>query len=258
MENAEVAAVATGLREVDVGGAVTPGYNPLYQQVREIMVEHLIAGRWRPGDLLPSETVLAEELKVSQGTVRKALDEMVAEHLLVRRQGRGTYVAQHDQRRSLFHFFKLVAADGVPRLPSSRVLAVKKGAANVEEAKALNLPEGQAVTRIDRVRLLDDEPAIVERVSVAEARFPGLLDVKELPNALYAFFSERFNVTIISANEVLRAVAPSREQARLLRVPPGTPCLEIRRVALAIDGSPVEFRVSVVNTAYCSYNCELK
>ena len=91
-----------------------PGFKPLYQQVKDLLIERLIGGYWRPGDLLPSEMQLAEQLGVSQGTVRKALDEMTAGNLLVRRQGRGTYVAEHDQEHALFHFFKLTDRRGRP------------------------------------------------------------------------------------------------------------------------------------------------
>lgn len=234
------------------------GFKPLYRQVEDALKERLLARRWRPGDLLPSEIFLAEELKVSQGTVRKALDEMVAQNLLVRRQGRGTYVAQHDHQRSLFHFFKLVAADGEHRLPTSRVLAVSVGRANQVEAEALGLSREEKVTRIDRVRSLDDIPIIVERVSVADARFPGLRNMSELPNTLYAFFNEHFDMTITSAREEIRAIVLDEAQARHLRLDPGAPALEIKRIAVAIDGQPVELRISAVNTALCKYVSDLR
>src|SRR3546814_14076323 len=83
----------------DVCSSDLPGFKPLYQQVKDLLIGRLIGSYWKPGDLLPSEMQLAEELGVSQGTVRKALDEMTADNLLVRRQGRGTYVAEPDQEQ---------------------------------------------------------------------------------------------------------------------------------------------------------------
>ena len=110
-----------------------PGFKPLYQQVKDLLIERLIGGYWKPGDLLPSEFQLAGELGVSQGTVRKALDEMTAGNLLVRRQGRGTYVAEHDQEHALFHFFKMTDRQGQPLVPESRVLRISKGRARSSE-----------------------------------------------------------------------------------------------------------------------------
>src|SRR5258707_13395026 len=84
-----------------------PDFRPLYAQVRALMIRRMVRGEWRPGDILPSEGRLAVEFGVSQGTVRKALDEMAAQNLVVRQQGRGTFVAQHSEAHALFHFFHI-------------------------------------------------------------------------------------------------------------------------------------------------------
>lgn len=236
----------------------TPGFNPLYQQVRDILKERLIKGAWKPGDLLPSEMQLANELKVSQGTVRKALDELVAQNLLVRRQGRGTYVSQHDLHRSLFHFFKLEPDDGSRRLPTSRVLDISVAKVNAEERSALKLSKADTVIRIARVRLVDDIPIMYERISVSETRFPTLAGNGEhLPNTLYSMYSTDYGVTIASAQEELRAVAADQIQAHHLHLAEGAPVLEIRRIAIALDGNPVELRVSHCDTANCRYVADL-
>src|SRR5688500_8333636 len=90
----------------------TIGFRPLYRQVKDVLVGRIASGAWRAGDAIPSEFEIAAELATSQGTVRKALDEMTAERLVVRRQGRGTFVARHDDARILFQFFKLVPDEG--------------------------------------------------------------------------------------------------------------------------------------------------
>jgi GntR family transcriptional regulator len=201
---------------------------------------------------------LAAELKVSQGTVRKALDELVAQNLLVRRQGRGTYVSQHDLHRSLFHFFKLEPDDGSRQLPTSRVLDASVAKANGEERAALRLDKGDSVVRILRVRLVDDVPTMYERISVSEKRFPSLAgSIEQLPNTLYSMYSTDFGITIASAQEELRAVGADKVQAEHLRLREGAPVLEIRRIAIALDGTPVELRVSLCNTANCRYVSEL-
>src|SRR3954467_10464577 len=100
------------------------GYRPLYRQVKELLIKRLGDGSWTPGQLLPREPEIAADLGVSPGTVRKALDEMSAESLLVRRQGRGTFVASHDEARILFQFFRMVSDTGVRRFPESRTISV--------------------------------------------------------------------------------------------------------------------------------------
>jgi len=237
--------------------AEAPRAQPLYAQVKALILQRLIAGQWRPGELLPSEFQLAGQFGVSQGTVRKALDELAAENVVVRRQGRGTFVAEHDDHRALFHFFHLVGPDGERRLPVSRFISVRKGLASRMEAERLTIDRGDTVIRIRRVRLLDGRPAISETIAVAQARFPDLADIREVPNTLYDLYERRYGITIARAVESLSAVAADERDARLLEVAPGTPLLEIDRTALALDGSPVEWRLSRCLTGTHRYQVEL-
>src|SRR6185437_2452160 len=100
------------------------GYQPLYAKVRDAFVQRLVDGSWQPGQALPSEIELAQEIGVSQGTVRKALDALASENLLVRQQGRGTFVALHDETRVPFRFFRIVPDGGQRSFPESVVLNV--------------------------------------------------------------------------------------------------------------------------------------
>src|SRR5262249_52393858 len=215
----------------------------------------MVAGEWRPGENLPSEGRLASEFGVSQGTVRKALDEMAAQNLLVRQQGRGTFVAKHDRQRSLFHFFHIVGEDGVKELPTSRMLELRTERAEREEAALLRLPPRARVHRLLRVRTLQGRAVILERIALPAAIFPGFavpLGV-ELPDELYVLYQQRFDVTIVRAEEKLRAVAADALDARHLGLARGAPLLEVDRVALSLDGVPVERRVSRCNTAHHHY-----
>src|SRR5215472_4224779 len=153
----------------------TPGFRPLYVQVKNLLIQRLATGAWRPGDALPSEFGLAAEFKVSQGTVRKALDELAGQNLVVRHQGKGTFVAQHTPQRALFHFFHLVADDGARALPGSRVLSLRTAKADRSEAEHLALRPGTSVVRLKRLRLLGGEVAILERIVLPAARFPNFL-----------------------------------------------------------------------------------
>ncbi len=239
----------------DPGGG--PRAQPLYAQVKALLLQHLIAGEWRPGELLPSEFQLADRFGVSQGTVRKALDALAADNVVVRRQGRGTFVAEHDQRRALFHFFHLVGPDGERRLPESRLVSVRRGLASRIEAGWLAVGRGTPVIRIRRVRSLDGQPAIAETIAVPQVLFPDLADIREVPNTLYDLYERRYGITIARAVERLSAVAADARDARLLGVPAGTPLLEIDRIALALDGKPVEWRVSRCLTTTHRYRVEL-
>jgi len=134
--------------------------------------------------VFPSEFELADELGVSQGTVRKALHSMTVDGLLVRHQGRGTFVSEYDDARILFRFFKLMSDGGPAALPTSRVASVKESSAGSEERERLVLLKGDRVIRIKRVRMLEGKATTVETISVPSALFPGLLS--DVPNDLYA------------------------------------------------------------------------
>lgn len=241
----------------DAAKAEAPTFRPLHRQVRDMLIRRLVDGVWAPGAPLPSEMQLAAELGVSQGTVRKALDAMAAENLVVRRQGRGTFVAQHDDERILFQFFRLVPDAGARSFPDSRILAVADGKANLAEREALELAEGAKVTRVRRMRAMAGEPAIVERIVLPEALFPGL-STMELPNNLYGLYGARFGVTVASTRENLKAVAASPEDAAALGVAPGEPLLKIDRLARSLERSPVEWRVSFCRTEKLHYLSELR
>ncbi|MCZ8185429.1 MAG: GntR family transcriptional regulator [Beijerinckiaceae bacterium] len=231
----------------------TPGFLPLYRQVKSLLVRRIAERFWQPGEILPSEMQIAAELGVSQGTVRKALDEMTAERLLVRRQGRGTFVARHDESRILFQFFKIVPETGIPVFPESHLRRVETALASPEEVARLALRPGDSVIRIARVRSLNGRPTISEYLALPLERFPGLVGQADIPNNLYDHFASDYGITIAGGDESLRAMAAPAEDAALLGIPEGTPLLAIDRVALDLDGKPVEWRYSLCDTRHCHY-----
>jgi len=237
------------------GTEQTPNFQPLYQQIQGLILKRLAKGTWRPGEMLPSETKLASLFGVSQGTVRTALNELAAQNLVVRQQGKGTFVAQHTPQRALFHFFHLVGDDGSRKLPQSRLLGCESGDASQLERERLALPPGARVVRIRRVRTLDTTPVIVESICVPAILFPGLEDTShaELPNTLYAAYEQRFQVVIAHAVERLKAVAATSEEARMLNLATGSPLLEIERIALGHEHNPIEWRRSRCHTSHYHY-----
>lgn len=240
--------------------AAGPDFRPLYAQVRELMIGRMLRGEWRPGDLLPSEGRLAAEFGVSQGTVRKALDEMAAQNLLVRQQGRGTFVAQHSAQHALFHFFHIRDESGRKKLPTGTILSLRQRRADRGEARRLALPPRVGVYAIERLRALRGAPVIFERLLLPAALFPGLdLELgRELPDELYILYQQRFGVTVTRAEERLRAVAADPRDAEVLGLAAGTPLLEIDRIARGLDGSPIEWRLSRCNSARHHYYSEIE
>jgi GntR family transcriptional regulator len=217
------------------GNAV--GFRPLYRQVYDTLLRRLADAVWQPGQILPSEGVLAAELGVSQGTVRKALDALTADSLLVRRQGRGTFVAEHDDKQSVFRFFKLRPDGAVAGTPTSRVVAIAEAAATIDERDRLALLRNARVVRLERVRALDGRICLVETIAVPSSLFPGLAAM-ELPNTLYSLYATRFGITIATAA--------------------GIPVLEVDRVAVDLEDRPVEWRLSTCLTEDIHYASVLR
>jgi GntR family transcriptional regulator len=235
-----------------------PNFRPLYTQVKELMVHRLVTNVWRAGMALPSENLLASEFGVSQGTVRKALDEMTAENLLVRHQGRGTFVAEHNQQRSLFHFLHLVGEKDNRQLPQSQVVSIALATADALESEQLELESGAEVIRVCRVRSLNERPVIYETLTMPETLFPGLhKQGASLPNSLYSLYERQYGVSVTRAIERLCAVAAQEEVATQLALPPGTPLLRIQRTAYTLNSRPVELRLSNCNTRDHHYLSEL-
>ncbi len=228
---------------------------PLYMQIIELLVVKISSGEWSPGELIPSEIKLAQELSVSQGTVRKAISELVENNVLVRKQGKGTFVSNHNHDRALFHFFHITDDNGNKLLPESRALNCRKKTATRFEAAVLHLADDAPVIRIERVRSLSSTPTIVETIVLPADPFEALQNSNtcDLPNMLYELYEKQFGITIHSAEEKLRATVANKRDAKVLEVEPGTPLLEIERVALTLDKAPVELRISRCSTKHHHY-----
>jgi GntR family transcriptional regulator len=193
---------------------------------------------------------------VAIGTVRKAVDGLVAERALVRRQGKGTFVAQHDGGRLLFHFFHIVGRDGTKTYPEVRTLAFGRARASDDEARSLGITAHDKVIRIRNVLSLASVPSIVDDITLPAHLFPGLTEKIYLArgNTIYHLYQSRYGINVLRTDERLRAMLADAQLGALLRVAPGAPLLEIRRVALTFRDRPVELRISRVNTAQLDYH----
>lgn len=238
------------------------GAGPLYRQVKLELQRLVERGAYGPGDTLPSEAVLAGALAVSIGTLRKAVDELVHEHLLVRRQGKGTFVALHNDDRFLFQFFHVepredgAAPAGQAReYPRVECVGFARSKADEADAAALRLKPGDPVLRIDNRLSLRGRPVVHDRLVLSAQLFRGLTEKRfvERPSTVYGLYQSDHGITVLRARERARAVAASRDTARILGVPVGKPVLEVHRTALTFGDRPVEYRVSTVNTETHDY-----
>jgi len=232
-----------------------PTFRPLYQQIKELLLERIASGEWSPGTFIPSEAALAASYAVSVGTLRKALNELVAESVVIRQQGKGTAVATHDADSALFRFFNIRRHDGTRCLPISLVLSRVLRKASVDEIRELNLAPGAKVIYIQRVRELDGKPAVLESIALDAVRFGELRTQPEaLPNTLYHLYQQRFGSTVAHADETIVAIVAKEAEVKHLGAEPGEPLLEIRRIARDYQDQPIERRVSVVLTRDYSYS----
>jgi GntR family transcriptional regulator len=218
---------------------------PLYARVYTELVERIRSGQWKPGQLIPNEFQIAAEFKVSQGTARKALGGLAAANLVVRKQGRGTFVFEHTPDEILFRFFNLFDDTGARIIPHSRSTRCIIEKANRREQKALRLQKNDRVIRIDRLRMRGRKPFITESITLPEATFPGLADGPEIPDAFYEIFQKAHNVLVTRTHERIAAVAADARAAEQLSVPVGLPLLKIDRFTFTLDDRPVEWRVSL-------------
>lgn len=243
-------------------GLPAPAFSPLYQQIKGLILQSLQAGEWKPGEAIPSEMELAARFRVSQGTVRKAIDDLAAEHLVIRRQGKGTFVATHAEQHVQYRFLKLLPDSGDASVegPAERnILDCKRVRASAEVARALGLRTGDPVVQARRILSFSGVPTILEDIWLPGQAFKGLsaAQMASYPGPTYAMLELDFGVRMVRAGEKLRAVLPDEEQARLLQVTPATPLLSVERVAYTYNDVPMELRRGLYRTDTHHYRNEL-
>jgi GntR family transcriptional regulator len=218
---------------------------PLYAKVREQLVERIRSGVWKPGQLIPSEFEIAAEFGVSQGTARKAIGALATERLVMRQQGRGTFVVEHTPAHVLFRFFNMFDAAGELITPDSRQASCTVAPADGPEQRALRLAPGAEVIRVGRVRTRHGIPFICETIRLPQELFPDLAQIDPLPNTLYDLFQKTYGILLVRTEDRLSATAADAETARALDLAAGAPLLRIDRMAFGLDDRPIEWRVSL-------------
>lgn len=244
------------------GGVSAPAFSPLYQQIKGLILHSLQHGEWKPGEVIPSEMDLAARFRVSQGTVRKAIDELAAENLLMRRQGKGTFVATHAERQVQYRFLRLLPDSGDAREegPAQRtILECKRSRASAEVARALQVRTGDPIIQARRILSFVGVPTILEDIWLPGQAFKGLTaeQMAEYQGPTYAMFELDYGVRMVRAEEKIRAVLPDEDQCALLRVSQQTPLLSVERLAYTYNDVPMELRRALYRTDTHHYHNSL-
>jgi GntR family transcriptional regulator len=232
---------------------------PLYQLVDDHIRGLIDSGELVPGDLIPSEPQLAKELNVSQGTVKKAIDNLVWERRLYRHQGKGTYVSNIDFNNSLFRFTTYGGADGKPVRIHKETTARRLEPGKAVICKKMHVPTGTELLYIERVGYVEGKPVMVEYSRWRGDLVPGL-DQEEIhiPDLLYALIVEKYRLPVIRAEETLMADGADAKTARMLAIAPGAPVLVLRRVTYTADSEIIEVRTSKGRADKFSYKTEIR
>jgi len=225
-------------------------------QTKALLEHALEAGEWPPGTAIPAEVALAARFGVSQGTVRKAIGALAAENLLVRRQGKGTFVATHtEEPASNFRFLRIRRNDGRPEYPGSRLIDLRRGKAGAEVARALAIKQGDGIYILRRILDYASRPVVLDEITLPASLFNGLTRARfsGYPGSMYGFFETEFGVRMLRAEERLYAVAADRAAAELLDVAAGSPLLAVDRISFTYGDRPVEVRRGLCTTRHEHY-----
>ena len=245
----------------DFGSSISPAptFSPLYQQIKNLITKSLQSGEWKPGELIPSEVELAARFKVSQGTVRKAIDELSSENLVVRRQGKGTFVATHHEARSQYRFLRLFPDNNERLFPDNQIIEVKRMRAPAEVARLLDLKLSEPMIFLKRVQSFNGKPIILEELWLSGSTFKGLTAerLNEYKGPMYALFESEFGTHMIRASESIKAICADQLTSELLQIKLGTPLLSVERISFTYGDKAVELRRASYLTHNFHYQNEL-
>ncbi|MGO1297049.1 MAG: GntR family transcriptional regulator [Vibrio sp.] len=232
---------------------------PLYQQVRDELLNNISSGVWLPDVAIPTENELTKRYKVATGTIRKAVDTLVNDGLLYRSQGRGTFVKRPDFNASLFRFFRQTSLDGRFVIPDSRLLSRYVQAPTQQVADALKIEMNEKTICLERLRIQEERVVLTEEIWLPESRFGELLSVElsEFGNLLYPFYEQKCGQLIASAKETLTIKLANESTAQALATPEHSPVAVIERVAYGYDKTPLEYRISHGSADTFCYQIEI-
>jgi GntR family transcriptional regulator len=229
---------------------------PLHQQLYDLLYAKIRGGEWKEGQMIPAEPELISQYGVSRIVVRQVLNRLVSEGLILRQQGRGSFVAERRLEEGLTRivsFTEDMRQRGL--VPQTRILFRGLAPASREMAEKLGIQPGQELARLERLRLANDETLSIEDSYLVHRYFPDILDGDYAHTPLREVLENKYNVRIDYARQTIRAVQSTAEQARLLTIPTQAPLLMIERVSFSQRNLPVEFlRIHYRGDRYVLYN----
>ncbi len=231
-------------------------FSPLYKQIKDLLVRSLHEGEWKPGESIPSELDLAARFQVSQGTVRKAIDELAADNMLIRRQGKGTFVATHHEAQVRYRFLRLKSdSEESAARAQSVYLQCSRQRATPDVARVLMLRGSDSVIYIRRIMSFGAVPTVLDEIWLPGDAFKGLnIEMLQAMNGpLYGFFETEFGVNMVRADEKIKAVACDADTAALLNIAQGMPLLQVNRVSYTYGDRPMEIRRGLYVTEHYHY-----
>lgn len=229
------------------------GYH--YLRVKEALTGWLGEGRWRFGEAIPGETTLAQRFNVSTGTVRHSIDELVAEGILVRQHGRGTFVASHTADYLFNVFFRIVDQSGKKQRAVPKLLSFRRSYADKATAASLKIPTGAGIYRITNLITLGNVPVAYDEIRLPQKLFPGLTgdDLAERITTVYGVLQRRYGIVAIWARELIAAVKAGKAIGSVLGLRDDSPLLRVQRTAYSYSDLPIDFRYRYVCTARYRY-----
>ncbi|HEX4038109.1 MAG TPA: GntR family transcriptional regulator [Acidobacteriaceae bacterium] len=231
-----------------------------YQKLRDEFVVKIARQVWRAGEAIPGQEELAKSYGIAVGTVRKAVDLLVAEGLLERMQGRGTFVRRASFDGSLFRFFRFQEKSGERRIPISKILLREVVEAASPVAATLQMRNRSKAIHLLRLRSIDDEPVLVEDIWLPWDKFRNFatLEIDRIGDLLYPAYEEYCGQIVASASETLTVATVSCEDAGHLQLKAETPVVVIERVAFGYDRTPLEWRLSRGPATHFSYHVDIR
>ena len=232
---------------------------PLYYQLRDIIYEGITNGEWGIGDLIPSENQLCKKYGISRNTVQKALELLIHEGILTRRQGVGTFVTIGRIEQALSEFYSFsdaMTARGYKH--TVKVIGLFVEEASVQQAKVLHVMVGESVIVLKRLRKINDVPFLLETSYIPARLVPGLENLDFEKQSLYKTLANTYQIFVVKAKEVFEPVLLNPEESEMLNIEKGTPAVLLERIAFGTNEEPVEFCRSIIPGNKCRFYTELR
>jgi GntR family transcriptional regulator len=229
---------------------------PLHQQFYEIFRRKILSGEWEEGEMIPTEPELMEHYDLSRITVRRGLNRLASEGLIIRQQGRGTFVAERTLEQGLTRIISFTEDMRQRRMAAQTVVLFSDLVPAPDDVgEKLGLQQGEEMARLERLRLANDEPLSIEESYLVHSYCPGVLQTDYTTHPLREALETVYGIQIVRAKQMIRAVSSSDRQAKLLRVTPGSPLLFIERISFSQQNIPIEFlRILYRGDRYSLYN----